>query len=165
MKNAWLAVVSEKTADVIARTAWHALPLIERPPTVSVGDRIAVVHAPRLRSAAAASVLGTAEVRHTAPDGDLAIRHRVVAPSAHVPRVADLRELLASTGWTEERLREKVGTIEPLSMRTFDRVEGTLRDAALAFGPPAKRRTHARPRTPGRRALASARIAARRGTK
>jgi len=162
MRTSWLAIVSDGTARAIARSEWRLLPLASIPASAAAGDRVAIVLAQRVRAATTAVVLGTADVRQRDAVTHLSIRHRVVAPAGHEPMLTDQRQLLASVGWTDERVRAALGGILPVPQRAFDDVEHALREVALAFGPPPKRREHARPRTPGRRALASDRVVARR---
>ena len=160
---AWLAVVGEVAERALARSGWRTLPLIETPSLLAPGDGIVVVRARRTRSIATATVIGTAIVREARDGADLAIRHRVIVPEAHEIRLVDVPVLVRRVGWTDDRLRALAGSLAPIPMREFTSVDGVLHETALAFGPPPKRKAHARPRTPGRRRLATARIAARRG--
>jgi hypothetical protein len=163
---AWLAVVGESVARILARDGWRVLPLIESSRRPAPGDRIVVVLARRARPIVTALVLGTADVREaeTGDVADVRIRHRVIAPARHEPRLTDVPALLRRVGWTDDRLLALLGSLDEILAPDLVRVEAALRSAALAFGPAPRRQSHSRPRTPGRRRLATARIAARRGT-
>ncbi len=158
----WLAVVGENAARRIARDGWRVLPLIESSRRPAPGDRIVVVLARRARPIATALVLGTADAREATDGADVRIRHRVTAPAGHEPRLTDIPALLRRVGWTDDRLLALLGSLEEIVGADLERVEAAVRTAALAFGPAPKRAAHSRPRTPGRRRLAPARIALQR---
>ena len=161
MTRWWLAVVGPITTRDLAGGGWHHLRAAvgggDRP---APGDRIAVLSSHRPRYVSNARFVGTVDVRSNGED--LAIRHRFVAPPGHEPALADVAHLHASVAWTDERLAALIGGILPLSTEDGGRIERVVRERALSFGPPAMRPPHRRPRTPGRRALLSARVIARR---
>lgn len=161
--HCWLLVVNDPTARELARTEWRHLTLApSTDPRPAPGSCVAVIRTHRPDFIARAVVLGTADVRATTSDA-LELRHRVVAPSGHEPALAALRLRIAA-GWTDERLGHLVGAALPLPPVDEERIEREVLDRAHAFGPAPARPAHHRPRTPGRRALVSARIAARRTT-
>ena len=157
----WLAVVGPVTTRDLSRDGWHSLRVasddVRRP---SRGDRVVVLSSHRPHYVLDARFLGTADVRATGDD--LAIRHRFVAPSAHEPAITDVAHLDVSIAWTDERLAGLFGRIVPISSEDGARIERVVRERALAFGPPPTRPRHRRPRSPGRRALLSARVMTRR---
>ena len=111
--------------------------------------------------AARARFVGTAEVREASAAG-LTLRHRFVAPLGHEPSPDDIAHLRVSAAWTDARVEALIGTVQPIAEDDLARIEQILAERALAFGPPAKRPAHRRPRTPGRRAILSARVMNRR---
>ena len=157
----WCAVVGDLAARDLARAGWRALRVIEVPVSLVSGDRVMVVRVRRTVPVANALVLGTADIRGIDDGPVLRLRHRVVAPTGHEPLIAAVPQLVARLGWTDARIRGLIGTIEILPAADFDRVEAVLHERALAFGPPPKRDAHRRPRTPGRRPLATSRIRSR----
>lgn len=160
-RRTWLAVVGESTARDLARKEWRSLPLLERAQRPTVGDRVAVVVTRVAKSVLTASVLGTVDVRPSAQGEDVRIRHRFVSPAGHEPRITDIPALATHVGWSDAHLRSLLGGVGPLPARDFAHVEDAVRARALSEGPAPKRRRHATPRTPARRALTTARIRAR----
>ena len=160
--RSWLLVVGDVAARDLARNEWRriALPRGE-PPRPAAGDRIAVLRTHRPLYATAAVFVGTAGVRGVENDA-LLIRHRFVAPTEHETALVELTHLHVSVGWTHERVKALIGQAIPLTQEDYDAIEAVLRNAALTFGPPAKRPAHRMARTPGRRALSQDRVAARR---
>ena len=158
--HCWLLIVDESVARDVARDGWHHLALAEGPDARPLaGARIAVVRTHRPDFVARAVVLGTAVV--TGDDrGRLEIRHRVVAPPGHEPSLVRIHPRIAA-GWTDERVASLVGTAIPIPAADHERIEATVRDEALAYGPEPSRPAHRTPRTPGRRRLITPRIAAR----
>lgn len=156
----WLLVVDETVARDLAKNEWHRVKLARsadaRP---APGARLSIVRTHRPDFVARAVALGTAEVREDAGEAIL-IRHRVVSPAGHEPSLAQLRLRIAA-GWTDARLGELVGAAIPLPAADLERIEAAVREQALAHGPAPSRPAHRMPRTPGRRALASARVMAR----
>jgi len=127
-------------------------------PHPASGDRIAFVatHGPRFVSTA--EFIATADVR-SADLGELALRHRVVAPTGHAVSPEALPALRVAAGWTHARLGAMRGSAVRCTPRDFERVEEALLREARRFGPKPTRPTHSRPRTPGRRALIVGRAA------
>lgn len=156
----WLIVVGDVVARDLARAGWHRLPLApSRDGRPAAGARIAVIRTHRPDFVARAAVIGTADVHEVASDS-LVIRHRVVAPAGHEPTLAEVHPRIAA-GWTDERLEALIGEAIPLPPADHAHMEDLLMERALAYGPAPKRRAHARPNTPGRRRLLSARLVAR----
>jgi hypothetical protein len=122
------------------------------------GDRIAILATGGPSFVSAAEFVATALVR-TVTGGDLTLRHRVLAPTAHRVALSSLPTLRVAAGWTHERLGALRGSAVRCTAGDFERVEGALLEAARRFGPPARRPAHRRPRTPGRRALIAGRAA------
>lgn len=158
--NTWIMVIGDVAARDLARAGWRRLALAQEAPRPAAGDRIAVLRTHRPRYVTEAAFAGTADVRGD-DQGEVVIRHRFVTPEGHAVPLTSLRLHLAS-GLTHERLGARIGTVASLDPRDFARIEDALREVALAYGPQPKRPAHRRPRTPGRRALTSARILARR---
>jgi hypothetical protein len=135
----------------------HVTVDVEPYPTPS--DRIAIAATRGPLFVLTAEFIATAEVR-SADLGDLTLRHRVIAPAGHAVPLDTLPALRVSAGWTHARLGALRTSAVRCTERDFARVEGALLQAALRFGPGPKRPAHRRPRSPGRRALIAARVAA-----
>ena len=159
MKRSWLAIVGELASRDLARSGWRHLRVAADDRPVP-GERVAVLRTHRPDYATRARVIGTAEVREASSDG-LMLRHRFVAPEGHEPSPREIAHLHASVAWTDARVEALVGSVRPIGAEDFARIERVVRERALAFGPPAKRPQHRRPRTPGRRAILSARVMSR----
>ncbi|MEK6206636.1 MAG: hypothetical protein AABM32_03250 [Chloroflexota bacterium] len=154
----WLLIVDGEILRRVVRSGWRELPLATGAARPSAGDRVDVLATKGPRFVTEAHFAGNAEVAKS--EGDvLTIRHRFVAPSGHEPTLTSLGLLRVAVGWTHEILGGQVGAFLPMTQTDHERIEGALRDAALAFGPPPSRSAHRRPRTPGRRALIEGRAA------
>lgn len=122
------------------------------------GDRVAILATAGPSFVSSAEFIATAQVR-TVTGGDLSLRHRVLAPTAHRVALSALPTLRVAAGWTHERLGALRGSAVRCTAGDFERVDVALLQAARRFGPAAKRPAHRRPRTPGRRALLAGRAA------
>ena len=156
VEHCWLAVIGDVAARDLDRSGWHQLRgAWEAVP--ATGDRIAVLRTHRPDFAKGARFIGTADI-HRASDGTVTLRHRITAPTGHEPSAAEILHLGVSLAWTDERVAALLGTVVRIDADDFDRIERVLRERALAFGPDPSRPHHRRPRTPGRRAILSARV-------
>ncbi len=159
--QSWIAVITPGTVETLARDGWRRLPLDPAvAPRPRSGDRVALlaVRGPRFVESAAFVGMAEADVGHG--DG-LTLRGRVVAPPGHAVGLSELPSLRVAAGWTHTILGGLVGTTVRCGARDLDRAASALLARARAFGPPARRPTHRRARTPGRRHLLAGRIAAR----
>lgn len=158
--HCWLLIVDDTAARELAKNGWHRVPLApSTDPRPAPGARLAILRTHRPDFVARAVVLGTADVREETADA-IVIRHRVVSPAGHEPTLAQLHLRIAA-GWTDARLGALVATAIPLPPTDHERIEAAVREQALAHGPAPSRPAHRMPRTPGRRALVSARVIAR----
>jgi hypothetical protein len=154
----WLAVVDGEALRRVVRSGWREFPIATGAARPTAGERISVLVTKGPRFVAGASFAGSAEIVKDLGEV-LKIRHRFVAPAGHEPALASLGLLRVAVGWTHQRLGGLVGAFLPMTPADQERIETSLRDVALTFGPPPSRPAHRRPRTPGRRALIEGRAA------
>lgn len=155
----WIAILDEEARKAAVRAELREIALepgTERSEIPSPGDRVAILALPDL------VLLGTAIAGRARPDGRpvLRLRDRIRAPEGHAVDPFAMRPRPAcSAGWTRAGLRTMVGRYLGISALDADRIGSAVRARALAFGPPPTRPAHAKPRTPGRRALVEGRAA------
>lgn len=154
----WLAIVDPEAARRLARSRWTALAVPPTDARPDAADRIDILVTHRPRFVVAARVVANVDVLG-ANGTELRTRHRFVAPEGHEPVLSSLGMLVVAAGWTDAILAGLVGSVIPIGARDHLRIDGALRDVALAFGPEPSRPHHRRPRTPGRRALLEGRTA------
>jgi len=120
-----------------------------------VADRIAIVSWPDRGLDRRPMLAGTATVTKLLPEShEVRLRHRVSPIPGHRISIASLGQRLAvARGWRTERRAELLVGPRLIDERDFELIEGVLLEKAHAAGPPPTRPAHARPRTPGRRAL------------
>lgn len=151
-RRMWLVVLAAWPAK-FRKVDWFA-ELGPIPHELEKGDHVAMVCWPSARDrmpTLAATVAVTKLSRETAT---LRLRHRVSTIAGHEVTIAALGARLAiARGWTPERRDELLGCLRLISDTDFELIEDALLTVALRHGPPARRPTHSRPRTPGRRAL------------
>ncbi len=89
-------------------------------------------------------------------------RHRISLPAGHaLPLRSFAPPLRWALGWTNERLAELLGELEPITPAEGERIHAAMLGVAREFGPPPGRPAHARPTAPGRRHLMAGQSAAR----
>lgn len=153
----WLSV-RETLIDAFAHTDWYDewAPI---PEELAKHDRIAIVGWPDrglIRWPVLAATLSVTAVDTAARR--LRLRRRVVAIAGYEVTVAALDAGVAATrGWTIQRRPELMRVLRLIDERDFQRIEEALLEVAHRHGPAPKRPQHARPRTPGRRALIAGR--------
>jgi len=153
----WL-LVREALGGDVPHTDWYD-ELAPIPEELIAHDRVAMVawtvrgpiRWPVLAATASVTALDPAARR-------LRLRRRVNAIEGHEIAVSALDTGVAATrGWTPARRPELLGALHLIAARDFERIEGALLEVAHRYGPAPKRRQHAQPRTPGRRALIAGR--------
>ena len=153
----WLLVREARTADV-TQTDWFA-EFAPIPDELTAHDRVAMVAWP-VRGPVRWPVLdATASVTALDPAARrLRLRRRVNAITGHEIGLNALDARVSATrGWTPQRRPELLGAVHLITERDFEHIEEALLEVAHRYGPPPKRRQHAHPRTPGRRALSAGR--------
>ena len=157
MNRRWWLVVLASPPGVLRNVDWFAA-LGPIPEELQVGDRIGMICWPARPDRApflAATVSVSKLSRET---GSLRLRHRVASIDGHEVTLTSLGARLgAARGWSAQRRDELLDLLHLVPERDVDLIEATLLNAAHRFGPPARRPTHAQPRTPGRRALLAGR--------
>jgi len=157
-KRHWLAVTASDTDDPLALPGSEGL---------RIGDLVVVVVWPRTVRAVPTLGRTVGVIRPRSDATALRVRRRVAALDGHAVALLPLRlaaldghavallplRLAATRGWTFSKRDELVGTLRLLDERDFTVAERELLAIRLRYGPPAGRPAHARPRTPGRRAL------------
>lgn len=156
----WLVVLS--APPTIRDHDWFA-DLQPVPDELALKDRIAIVSWPDRGTDRRAVLAATATVAKLDRERRvLRLRHRVSCVAGHEIPVASLgARLAAARGWSIDRRAEALGGPRSIRESDYALMEGALLEVAHGFGPEAKRPAHRRPRTPGRRALISARAGRR----
>lgn len=157
--RAWLVVMADR-APASTRSS-RSVELRPIPDELALRDRVALICWPDRGVDREPVLAGTATVtRIFFETGVVRLRHRVSPVRGHGIPVASLGpRLAAARGWTIARRPDLLDAPRLIGERDFDVIEGALLATARAFGPPARRPAHARPRTPGRRALTVGRMA------
>ncbi len=153
----WLLVREALNGDV-AHTDWYD-ELAPIPDELIAHDRVAIVAWPvrgPIRWPVLAATASVTALDRTARR--LRLRRRVNAIEGHEVGVSTLNTgVAAMRGWTPRQRPELLGVLHLITARDFERIEQALLEIAHRYGPPPKRRQHAQPRTPGRRALIAGR--------
>lgn len=155
----WLVVLADR-APASTRSI-RSVELHPIPDELALRDRVALICWPDRRVDHEPVLAGTATVtKILSGTGVVRLRHRVSPVPGHGIPVASLGpRLAAARGWTIARRADLLAAPRLIGERDFALIEGALLVTARAFGPSAKRPAHARPRTPGRRALMVGRMA------
>jgi hypothetical protein len=153
----WL-LVTAATAPSLPEHDWFA-ELQPVPDELAVRDRLAIVSWPDRGVDRRPVLAGTAIVTKLSRETRLLrLRHRVSPVPGHEIAVSALgTRLTAARGWSSKRRPDVLGGPRLIGEQDFALMEDALLEAAHAFGPSAKRPTHRRPRTPGRRVLIAGR--------
>lgn len=155
----WIAIIDDEARKAAVRAELREVALEPGTPPSGIpspGDHVAILALPD------AVLLATAIAGRVRPGGRpmLRLRDRVRVPEGHALDLFAMRPRPAcSAGWTRAGLRTMAGWCVGISALDADRIAAAVRARALAFGPPPTRPAHAKPRTPGRRALLEGRAA------